>query len=465
MRRARVRAKRKRSGSLKWILLLLIIIGAGAFVYLSPIFERVPPKIAILSTSANANAPIKFTITDNNKIKSCKVILSSGSKEYPIYSQTFMLPKTKEEIEIKLPKEILQESVKNWKIYIEVRDASLWNFFMGNKATFSSNLIIDTTPPRVEIVANSAYILKGGSALIIFKAIDDNLKNVYVDIGNGIKFVPIKYKLKDVYATLFAWPFNQDEYNPKIVAVDSANNITKVPINIYKKLKKYRVSKIKATDKFINGKITQLASSDPDYAGIKDKIKKFVAVNELMRKKNEDYIHKMSKKVTPFNGNWDIKPFYPLKGAKKVSDFGAKRFYYYNNPDNIISTSYHVGYDFASVKHANLYTSNDGIVVSTKYNGIYGNMPLIDHKFGLYTLYGHCSNVLVKVGQKVKAGDIIAKTGKTGLALGDHLHFGILVQGIEVYPLEWMGKKWIKDHITDVFKKADKNLGIIKNEN
>ena len=461
MRRARVRSKRKRSGGgFKFILLLLIIIGAGVFAYFSPMFERVPPKIEASKTIvANAKTPIKFKVTDNSALKSAKVILMANGKELPIYSQNFLLPSKSKEVSVALPQEILKSGIDNWDIIIEASDNSRWNFLMGNKAIKKLKLIIDNTPPQISLVAMSSYITKGGSALVIFRAIDKNLKTLYVDAGNGIKFKPIKYKKDGVYATLFAWPFYMEEYSPKIVAIDSANNISSFPLNINKLNKKYKVSKIKATDRFINGKISDLANSDPEFANIKDKIKRFKAVNELMRKKNEDYIHKLSSKVTPINGNWNIKPFKPLKGAKKVSDFGTKRYYYYGNPDNIISTSYHVGYDFASIKHDNIYSSNEGIVVSTKPNGIYGNMPLIDHGFGLYTLYGHCSSILVQEGQKVKAGDIIAKTGTTGLALGDHLHFGILIQGVEVYPLEWMKKKWINEHILDIFKKANSIIG------
>jgi len=464
MRRSRVRRRpRRSSGAFKWIVLLALIAGAGAFIYISPMFEKNPPKIVAQKTIvANANTPIKFKLLDNTKLKSVEVILKGNGVEVPIYSQKFLMPSREKEIEIKLPKEVLKSQNRVYNIIIKASDASYWNFLRGNSSDFVAKLILDNTPPQISLVAQSSYILKGGTSLIIFKAIDESLKDVYVEVNKHLKFKPIRYKKDGVFATLFVWPFNEDEFKAQIVAIDSAGNIAKFPIDMYKKFKKYRVSKIKATDKFINGKITQLANSDPDFAGIKDKIKRFVAVNELMRKKNEDYIHKMSKKVTPFNGSWDIKPFYPLKGAKKVSDFGAKRYYYYGNPDNIISTSYHVGYDFASVRHANLYSSNDGVVVSTKFNGIYGNMPLIDHGFGLYSLYGHCSRVLVKKGQKVKRGDIIAKTGKTGLALGDHLHFGILVQGVEVYPLEWMDKKWIREHISNIFKQANENLGIIK---
>ncbi len=457
----RVRRGRRRGGAGKilFVLFLLLIAGAAAFVYLSPKFERVPPQIqAPKMLAANGSTPFRFTVIDNQNIKSVKVVLSSGGKEVPIYSQNFMLPSRKQTIEVKLPPEILKSKIDKWNIAIIAKDSSLWKIF-GNSAVYKGQLIIDNTPPQVNLVAASTYILQGGSGLVIFEARDSNLKTVYVDVGSA-KFKPVKYKKDGVYATLFAWPFKQESFNLTIVAIDSANNITKYPVNLDKVHKKYRVSKIRATDKFINGKISDLARTVPEYASITDKVKKFRAVNELMRKANEDYIHSLSKAVTPFKGSWDIKPFKPLKGAKRVSDFGAKRFYYYNDPNNIISTSYHVGYDFASVKHDNIYSSNSGVVVSTKLNGIYGNMPLIDHGFGLYTLYGHCSTVLVSKGQKVTPGQLIAKTGTTGLALGDHLHFGILVQGVEVFPLEWMKKKWIKEHITDVFKKADKVLGV-----
>ncbi|MDD4856421.1 MAG: M23 family metallopeptidase [Sulfuricurvum sp.] len=85
---------------------------------------------------------------------------------------------------------------------------------------------------------------------------------------------------------------------------------------------------------------------------------------------------------------------------------------------------------------------------------MYGNLPIIDHGFGLYTLYGHCSEVHVHEKDNTQAGQEIAKTGMSGYAMGDHLHFGILVQGIEVRPEEWMDSKWIADNITSVIDTA-----------
>ena len=129
--------------------------------------------------------------------------------------------------------------------------------------------------------------------------------------------------------------------------------------------------------------------------------------------------------------SWKIKPFYPLRNGAKVASYGDERHYYYEDRSNEISQSYHVGLDMASTKMAKIISSNDGIVVYSDYNGIYGNMPMIDHGMGLFSLYGHCSNIMVQEGDEVSAGTAIAQTGVSGLALGDHLHFGVLVQGIE----------------------------------
>jgi murein DD-endopeptidase MepM/ murein hydrolase activator NlpD len=139
--------------------------------------------------------------------------------------------------------------------------------------------------------------------------------------------------------------------------------------------------------------------------------------------------------------------------GQKVADFGDHRIYSYKGKENL-SNAYHMGLDLASIHMGPIIASNGGKVVFARPNGIYGNLPIIDHGFGLYTLYGHCSELNVQEGDSVAAGQQIAKTGLSGYAMGDHLHFGILVQGIEVRPEEWMDSKWIADNITSVIDTA-----------
>jgi murein DD-endopeptidase MepM/ murein hydrolase activator NlpD len=91
--------------------------------------------------------------------------------------------------------------------------------------------------------------------------------------------------------------------------------------------------------------------------------------------------------------------------------------------------------------------ANSGVISFVGDLGIYGNTVMIDHGLGLMTLYSHLSSMDVKVGDKVKQEQIIGKTGETGFAGGDHLHFGVYLQGVAILPKEWWDKKWIKDNV------------------
>ena len=79
--------------------------------------------------------------------------------------------------------------------------------------------------------------------------------------------------------------------------------------------------------------------------------------------------------------------------------------------------------------------------------GIYGNAVILDHGCGLQTLYGHMSSIDAKPGETVKRGQVIGRSGETGLAGGDHLHFTVLIDGIPVNPTEWWDPHWIHDRI------------------
>ncbi len=437
-------------------LLLACLAGAG-YIYTTPEFERVPPQVHNNdSIFWNRKDPLRIKLTDNVSLKNFELILSDGQKSLIVGQGNFEKGTKEQILLVKYPQsKVLDQKAKYLKLKVSVNDSSLWNLFQGNKVEKIININIDHRHPSVNVLANSRMINQGGSALVVFQAEDENLDELYIE-ANGNKFKPQPYKKEGYYAALIAWPFIQNTFSAKIIATDLAKNRRVTEIPFYHKNPKYKISQIKASDKFIDGKITDLASSDPEYATITDKLEKLKAINETMRLSNENMIHALSKEVSDeMLDSWKIKKFYPLKNSAKVASYGDHRFYYYKTKDNVVSESYHVGYDLASTKMANIKTSNPGIVVYADENGIYGNMPMIDHGLGLYTLYGHCSQILVKAGDRVNTGEVIAKTGKTGLALGDHLHFGIVIQGIEVRPVEWFDKTWIKKFITNVFKEAD----------
>jgi len=440
-----------------FLFFLIVLLAGGGYVYFSPQFEKIPPKIELKNRIYwNPHKALNIKLSDNQQLKSYEVTINDGIKEVKLPPQYFAKGTKEANITLKdLDKFGLNLNAKKWLLDIVVKDGSLWNFTLGNIAQKRVEVLIDTLPPRIRVVASSPTIRKGGSALVVYKVEDRGDIKSFIRVNKKI-FNSIKYLKDGYYIALIAWPFRDSKFDGKIVAKDEAGNISYIRLPMNQIYRKYRVTWIRASDKFIDGKIAQLAQEDPQGAKIKDRIERFKFVNEKLRLKNEELIHEMTKKVTPIlERGWIKHIFKPLPRSKLVGHFGDERHYYYKDKKNEISTSYHLGYDLASIKHAKIYASNPGIVVYAGYNGIYGNMPIIDHGLGLYTIYGHCSSILVEKGDRVKRGDVIARTGMTGLALGDHLHFGVLVQGVEVLPLEWMRPEWIRDNIQNVLKDAN----------
>ena len=456
----------RRKSNVGWLMLLLVIIftiiSGGGYIYFSEEFERVAPKIDMPKFIFwNTKKPLTVKISDNYGLKSYRILLSDGVNSVLIASKNNMNLIKNKEIKISYPENSkLDKNAKVLEVIVNVQDASRWNYFLGNTSQEIITLRIDNKRPTINILSNSYSIRKGGSALVIFQALDDDkLSNVYIEVGHH-KFKAQPYKKEGYFVSLIAWSFREDNFKAHIVVKDRAGNSRSAEIPLYirnqNKRVNYRTSWIRATDKFINGKITDLAEQDDKYMK-EDKLERLKAINENMRIENEILIKKYTSKISnDILYDWKIKRFYPLKHGKKVANFGDDRHYYYTDKEKEISQSYHLGYDMASTQMATITTSNDGKVVFAEYNGIYGNMPIIDHGLGLYTLYGHCATLEVKEGDIVKVGQKIAQTGKTGLALGDHLHFGILVQGVEVRPIEWLDKKWIRDNIEKIFADANK---------
>ena len=101
---------------------------------------------------------------------------------------------------------------------------------------------------------------------------------------------------------------------------------------------------------------------------------------------------------------------------------------------------YHTGIDYGVCADLNIYATAKGIVVYADESIIRGNTIIIDHGWGVYTVYCHLSEFHATVGDKVKQGQLIALIGSTGRATGPHLHFEIRVNGTAVNPLTWLGK-------------------------
>lgn len=449
-------SQRNSKSSVGILLVFGLFIAGAVYMYNSAMFERDVPEVSMQGNGYwNLKKPLKINIDDMNGIKSYKVILETKkekvvlSYEQPLELSNFI------EIEVAPPRSVFMLKDKNIKIIVEATDSSKWNFLNGNTTRKKFDLIIDKKRPQLSNVANSYKITKGGSALVILKAFDDNLKDLYIETNFHKKFKLQPFYKDGYYISLVAWPVIEKSFKATVVATDKAGNKAKSYVPFYLKHKNYRVSNIKLSNRFLKGKIADLAEDFAETQGLSDSIEQFIMINETVRAKNEKLIHKITSRVSnDMISDFKINKMYPLRNAKVVASFGDHRKYSYNG--KAVSESYHLGLDLASNSQASIKPQNSGNIVYADYNGLYGNMPIVDHGLGLYTIYGHCSSLSVNEGDFINAKTEIANTGATGYAMGDHLHFGVLVQGIEVRPAEWMDKRWIKLNILDIIRDAKK---------
>ncbi|TQR31283.1 peptidase M23 [Campylobacter sp. MIT 99-7217] len=452
-------ARRDNKKLLLYTLIVILIFGIFFFLPKLEILEQNKPNIFINDTVySNLKEALPLRLTDEHRgIKRVKISLKKDVNETANVLMDQKFSNNKELVlQISLPKLAYKEKLNSYLMDIEVWDSSLWGWFSGNLSKKSIRVIIDDKKPMLNILANSYQIEQGGAASVVFEARDENLDEAYILTDKGKRFEVVPFIKENFYASLIAWDSKDKDFRAYVVLKDKAGNETKERIRYYFLNKKYRESNIALNDRFLDGKIEQLANQYAPEPDELDRLAKFKFVNETLRLGNEALIHKITSKIQEkeLNENFKLKLFLPLKNAMKVADFADHRFYSYK--DKFVSDSYHLGLDLASVAEAPIITNNDGEVVFAEENGIYGNNVVVYHGFGLYTLYGHCSSRRVSEGDKVYEGDVIANTGVSGLALGDHLHFGVLVQGVEVRPEQFQDPIWLKNNIHEVLENAKK---------
>ncbi|OQY86732.1 MAG: hypothetical protein B6D40_00815 [Anaerolineae bacterium UTCFX3] len=149
-------------------------------------------------------------------------------------------------------------------------------------------------------------------------------------------------------------------------------------------------------------------------------------------------IASIASAVTPVK-YWQAAFTRPVGSPYCVTEwFGTPRTYTFNGDE---FGYFHSGVDYGVCSETNpldIFAAAPGKVVFTGLLNIRGNATIIDNGWGVYTVYGHQSEIRVVVGQDVQAGDIIGQIGSTGHVTGPHLHWEMWVNGVQVDPLDWL---------------------------
>jgi murein DD-endopeptidase MepM/ murein hydrolase activator NlpD len=311
-------------------------------------------------------------------------------------------------------------------------------------------------PPQLAVLSSFHYVNHGGSEFVVYRASPE-------DVTSGVRVGDREYPgypAKGVGITsdpamrvaFFALLFDQPLDAPmQVFARDEAGNEAVAALDNRVFPKAYQKSRIEIDDKFLGRVVPAIASQSPLISVPQgDLLGGFLLINGELRRANNQYIADLAKKSSPelmFND-----AFQQLGDSQVEAKFADTRTYVYKGKD--VDQQVHLGFDLAVTANVPIKAAQKGVIVHAAYLGIYGNCVIIDHGMGVQSLYGHLSSIGVKVGDKVDKGQVIGRSGMTGLAGGDHLHFTMLVGGQQVTPVDWWSSQWMEDRVLRKIKAA-----------
>jgi murein DD-endopeptidase MepM/ murein hydrolase activator NlpD len=313
--------------------------------------------------------------------------------------------------------------------------------FRGKTARLERDVMVVTQPPTLTVDSDEHYLYLGMADLVTFN-VGGYWTETGVRVGNetfrGWPMPDGKPGLFSLFA--FAWNMPAGT-TPLVYATNPAGNEVTAPMAFQfpkKEQPKYRVRDLQLDDRFMEKVTNEL---DPNGSG--DLVARFAKINGEMRRANNKTLSDLRLKTEP-RFLWS-EPFLQQHNSKVESSFADVRNYIYHGKK--IDQQVHLGYDLSITQHVGVEASNDGRVIYAAPLGIYGNCIVLDHGYGLQTIYGHLSEIAVHEGDMVKRGQIMGKSGQTGMAGGDHIHFSMQLEGVQIDPKEWWDSHWIKDHI------------------
>ncbi len=308
----------------------------------------------------------------------------------------------------------------------------------------TQGVVVDVTPPTLTILSKGHAVRVGGSEFAVLR-VGPDAATAGVQVGEA--FFPASagvFKEPELRAVLFAIPDDTTNARPVAIASDAAGNRAEVSLDARVQPRKFAEKKLAVTDAFLQRKVPELLAAN-DLSADGTVLDGYLRINRDLRRTTEARIRDLCS-----NGagaplwSLDDGALLRMPGAA-LSGFADRRTFTHDG--TVIDHQTHLGYDIASLKNAVVPAAAAGRVTFVGPLGIYGQAVIVDHGLGLYTLYGHLSEIVATPGAEVARGDAIGKTGDTGLAGGDHLHFSTVVHGVHVDPTDWWDRHWIGEHV------------------
>jgi murein DD-endopeptidase MepM/ murein hydrolase activator NlpD len=423
------------------LILVLILVGSGiAYLFLR---DHAAPSLTLTPASGPVSlkrTPVLRIEDDGAGLKDLLVNVSQEGKVTELLRTTFERGTSKREIPLPLNK----LKLKNGPFSVNVQAGD--HAVLGNAVEQSFALEFDTRPPVVSVLTTAHNFNQGGAGLVLYRVSEDTERN---GVQLGERFFPGFLQEEGFYACLIPFPYDmtRSDFVPRILAVDKAGNERTAGFYYHTNARPARQDRINLSDRFLANKMPDFQHLFPETT---DPAQLFLKVNRELRARNRAKLKELAEQSAD-RPLWQG-AFLRLPNAAMRADFADRRHYYLNG--RRIDRQTHLGIDLASVANAPVPAANSGTVIFADDYGIYGQCIILDHGLGLQTLYAHLSSMDVAVGDQVKKGQNLGRTGTTGMAGGDHLHYGVILAGQPINPREWWDATWLKHNFLDKWAHA-----------
>jgi murein DD-endopeptidase MepM/ murein hydrolase activator NlpD len=387
-----------------------------------------------------------------------EVTLEQGGRSHPVFTldqpaQATVKQETAERLFIMRPigkRDIPELQAGPARIIVRAARPVLYGYRQA-ESEVTRDVDVRLDPPRVAVLSTFYFINHGGAEFVVYRATPADVESG-VRVGDhtypGFPAAGAGIKGDEAMKVAFFALLQDQELNTPIslYARDPAGNETATPLDHRPFPKPFRRSRIEIDDRFLDRVVPAIAATTPGMnlsTAAGDRIPSFLRINGDLRRQNAETIAAQAQKTS--NDMLWKDAFQPLGNASVEAAFADNRTYVHEGKE--IDRQVHLGFDLAVTQRIPVLAANTGVVVYAADLGIYGNCVIVDHGLGVQSLYAHLSSIDVKEGDRVEKGHALGRSGMTGLAGGDHLHFTMLVNGQAVNPVEWWDPKWMQDRV------------------
>jgi murein DD-endopeptidase MepM/ murein hydrolase activator NlpD len=448
-------SRQSSGGKLRVLLILLVLVGL-VFVAMAAFRAGPAPEITVEVTlpGIGKRTPILVGVSESKRgLSDVRIEFVQGEHVETIESRGYTPRKpwefwgertTRDEFALEVGSETL-ERVEEGKATIRVaaQRASAWLRF-PQPAVEEVELDVILRPPSLQVTSSFTYVKQGGAEAVLYRVGPSTVEDG-VQAGTWwFPGFPLPGGGENDRFALFGAPYDLDDPEQiRLAARDAVGNEARVSFIDQFTHRPLGTDRITVTDSFLERVVPTILSQVPTLRKKPTLLESYLAINGVMRRHNNSILLRLANRSAE-RFFWDDE-FLQMRNAKVMSDFADRRTYLYQG--EAIDQQDHLGLDLASTRAAEIQAANDGVVMLAQYFGIYGNAVVIDHGYGLMSLYGHLSSITVSSGQPIERGALIGHSGQSGLAGGDHLHFTMLLHGLPVDPREWWDSHWIHDRL------------------